>query len=160
MPVTSVRKDYEEPALTVAADLAAPASAVWLLWADPRRLEGWWGGPRGPVTVTEHDLAPGGVVRYFMTDVAGRRYHGWWRVVSAEPPTSLVLQDGFADQDGVTIDEMPVTTLRVRITGDRDGTHLHLEVSFASPREMRQLLDMGLADGLADAVAQMDEVLR
>lgn len=159
MPVTSVRKDYEEPALTVVADLAAPPAAVWRLWADPRLLERWWGTPRGPATVTGHDLAPGGLVRYFMTDGAGRRYHGWWRVVAAEPPVSLVLLDGFADQDAVPIDEMPVTTLQVRLTGVPGGTRLVLQVSFDSAREMQQLLAMGLADGLVGAVAQMDGVL-
>jgi uncharacterized protein YndB with AHSA1/START domain len=160
MPVSDVRKDYEEPALTVVADLAAPPSAVWQLWADPLLLERWWGTPRGPATVTAHDLTPGGMIRYFMTDGEGRRYHGWWRVVSAQPPVSLVLLDGFADQDGEPIDEMPVTTIEVRLTGHGDGTRLHLHVSFASTREMQQLLGMRLAEGLVDAMAQMDGVVR
>jgi uncharacterized protein YndB with AHSA1/START domain len=159
MPVTDVRKDYEEPALTVVAALAGPASAVWRLWADPRLLERWWGTPRGPATVTEHDLAPGGMIRYFMTDGAGRRYHGWWRVISMEPPASLVVSDGFADQDAVPIDEMPVTTLRFELTGEHEWTRLELHVSFASTREMQQLLGMGLADGLVDAMEQMDDAL-
>jgi uncharacterized protein YndB with AHSA1/START domain len=71
MSVTSVDKDYDSLTLTLVADFDAPIERVWQLWADPRKLERWWGPPTYPATFEEHDLAPGGDVTYFMTGPEG-----------------------------------------------------------------------------------------
>ena len=60
MSVTSVDKDYDNPTTTLVADFDAPIDEVWQLWADPRKLERWWGPPTYPATFEKHDLAPGG----------------------------------------------------------------------------------------------------
>ncbi len=60
MSITSVDKDFENVAITLVADFQAPIEAVWDLWADPRKLERWWGPPTYPATFDEHDSSPGG----------------------------------------------------------------------------------------------------
>jgi hypothetical protein len=72
MTVTDVRKDPAALTMTVASEWDAPIARVWQLWADPRKLERWWGPPTYPATVVEHDLRPGGKVSYFMTSPRGR----------------------------------------------------------------------------------------
>src|SRR5262245_411639 len=111
MSVTSVDKDFNSLTLTLVADFDARIERVWQLWADPRRLERWWGPPTYPATVEEHDLTPGGAVAYVMTGPGGERTRGWWRVMAVEPPTSLDFLDGFADKDGKPIADMPTTTV-------------------------------------------------
>jgi len=51
MTVTSVDKDLDDLTLTLTADFDAPIERVWELWADPRKLERWWGPPEYPATV-------------------------------------------------------------------------------------------------------------
>ena len=51
--------------------MGRPIARVWALWADPRKLERWWGPPTFPATVLEHDLRPGGKVSYYMTSPEG-----------------------------------------------------------------------------------------
>ncbi|OOC55370.1 MULTISPECIES: SRPBCC family protein [Nocardiopsis] len=159
MSVTSIDKDFENLTLTLVADFSAPVEGVWRLWADPRRLEQWWGPPSYPATVEEHDLSPGGGVTYFMTGPEGDRHHGWWRVVSADPPTSLEFVDGFSDQDGNPSADMPSTTARVEITEHGDGTRMVLRSVFASLEQMEQLARMGMVEGLEQSVGQMDALL-
>jgi len=67
--MTVVRSDQDREALTftIVADLAAPPSTVWQVWSDPRQLERWWGPPMWPAIFEQHDLVPGGDVRYVMT---------------------------------------------------------------------------------------------
>ena len=60
MPVTHVHKDPAKHTMTVTAEFAASVQRVWQIWADPRKLERWWGPPVYPATVVEHDLRPGG----------------------------------------------------------------------------------------------------
>jgi uncharacterized protein YndB with AHSA1/START domain len=159
MTVTSVTKDLDNLTLTLVADLDAPAERVWQLWADPRQLERWWGPPTHPATVEEHDLTPGGGVTYFMTGPDGERYRGWWRVASVNPPKSLEFTDGFADQDGTPVADMPVTTVQLQLTERDGGTRMELRSVYDSREQMEQLMTMGMVEGLQQAVGQMDALL-
>ena len=159
MSVTSIDKDLDSLTLTLVADFDAPIERVWQLWADPRQLELWWGPPSHPATVEQHDLTPGGGVTYFMTGPEGDRSRGWWRVTSVDPPSSLEFTDGFADQDGTPLDDMPATTVQMRLTEQDGSTRMELRSAFESREQMQQLLDMGMTEGLEQAVGQMDALL-
>ncbi|GAA2362316.1 SRPBCC domain-containing protein [Streptomyces cuspidosporus] len=159
MSVTSVDKDLDNLTLTLIADFAAPVDRVWQLWADPRQLERWWGPPTYPATVEQYDLTPGGEVTYFMTGPEGDKHHGWWRVASVNPPTSLEFLDGFAHEDGKPNDEMPTTTMRVRLTEHEGGTRMELRSVFDSREQMERMAEMGMVEGLRQAAGQMDALL-
>ncbi len=107
MTVTEISKDPTALTMTVTSEWGASVESVWQLWADPRKLERWWGPPTYPATVVEHDLEPGGKVGYFMTGPEGDEHHGWWRVVGVEPLQRLDLEDGFADTDGNPDHDLP-----------------------------------------------------
>jgi uncharacterized protein YndB with AHSA1/START domain len=159
MSVTSLDKDFDSLTLTLVADFDAPTERVWQLWADPRQLERWWGPPTYPATVEQHDLTPGGEVTYFMTSPEGDKYRGWWRVTSVDPPKSLEFTDGFADQDGSPVADMPTTTVRMQLTEHDGGTRMELRSVFDSREQMEQLANMGMFEGLQESVGQMDALL-
>ncbi|MEU7579742.1 SRPBCC domain-containing protein [Streptomyces sp. NPDC041068] len=159
MSVTSIDKDLDRLTLTLIADFTAPVDQVWQLWADPRKLERWWGPPTYPATFEEHDLTPGGDVTYYMTGPEGDKHRGWWRITSIEPPTALDFTDGFADQDGKPTADLPVTTVRMRLTEHDGGTRMEMHSAYDSREQMQQVLDMGVAEGLSQAVGQMDALL-
>jgi uncharacterized protein YndB with AHSA1/START domain len=159
MSVTSVDKDFDTLTLTLVADFDAPIQRVWQLWADPRQLERWWGPPTYPATVQEHDLTPGGDVTYFMTSPEGEKYRGWWRITSVNPPKSLEFTDGFADQDGTPMADMPTTTVQMQLIELDAGTRMELRSVFDSREQMEQLDSMGMSEGLQQSVGQMDALL-
>ncbi|MEU0114547.1 SRPBCC domain-containing protein [Streptomyces bobili] len=159
MTVTSVDKDFGNLTLTLTADFAAPVENVWQLWADPRRLERWWGPPTYPATVENHDLTLGGEVTYFMTGPEGDKHRGWWRVTSVAPPTSLAFTDGFADQDGTPSATLPTTTVSMRLMEHDGGTRMEIRSAFETREQMDQLITMGMEEGLKEAVGQMDGLL-
>jgi uncharacterized protein YndB with AHSA1/START domain len=159
MSVTSVEKDFDRLTLTVVADFDASPERVWQLWADPRKLERWWGPPSYPATVELYDLAPGGDISYFMTGPEGEEYHGWWRVTAVNPPKSLEFRDGFADQEGNPTADMPTTTVHMQLTEHGGGTRMELRTVFDSREEMERLDSMGMTEGMREAVGQMDSLL-
>lgn len=159
MSVISVDKDLDRLTLTLTADFAAPVERVWELWADPRRLERWWGPPAYPATVEDHDLTPGGEVTYVMTGPEGDKHRGWWRVTSVAPPGSLEFTDGFADADGTPSTTLPTTAVSVRLTPHKDGTRMEIRSAFDTREQMDQLVTMGMEEGLKEAVGQMDALL-
>ncbi len=160
MTVTDLRKDLDAATLTIVAEYPAPVGRVWQLWADPRQLERWWGPPSHPATVTEHDLAAGGTVRYYMTGPEGERYHGGWNVVDAEPPGRLEFEDFFADGDGKENPDLPRSKTVVSITDAGAGTtRMTIETHYSSTEAMQQVLEMGMEEGIRQALAQSDALL-
>ncbi|MEV0584352.1 SRPBCC domain-containing protein [Nonomuraea sp. NPDC050310] len=159
MSVTDVKTDFDSLTLTLTADFDAPVEQVWELWADPRKLERWWGPPTYPATVEEHDLTPGGSVTYYMTSPEGERHRGWWRISSVNPPKSLEFIDGFADPDGTPSAELPTNTAQVRLVEHEGGTRMELRSVFDSREHMEQMAAMGMVEGLRLSVGQMDALL-
>jgi uncharacterized protein YndB with AHSA1/START domain len=158
--VTSVHKDPEALSMTITAELDATVERSWQLWADPRQLERWWGPPTYPATVVDHDLTTGGRVTYFMTGPEGDKFHGWWEVLAAEPPRRLEIRDGFADDSGTPNESMPTTTTVVTLTErPGGGTLMVINAAFPSLEAMEQLMSMGVEEGMAAALGQIDGIL-
>lgn len=160
MTVSNVDVNNEAKTLTITAQFDASTEQVWQLWANPRKLEQWWGPPTYPATVVEHNLIAGGRVTYFMTSPEGDKHHGWWRIVNVEAPTLLKFEDGFGDADGNPNPEMPITVARVTIGAlDEGGTQMTIESNFPTAEVMAQMVEMGMKDGMTLAVGQMDALL-
>lgn len=160
MTVTNVIKDPQTLSMTAIAEFDAPVERVWQLWDDPRQLERWWGPPTYPATFFEHDLNPGGLVTYLMTGPEGDQPRGLWRVLEVEAPRLLVIEDAFADDSGAALDGMPVTVMRVELAARPEGgTRVSIQSTFPSKEAMDQLLEMGMDEGMREAMGQMDAIL-
>ena len=160
MTVTSVVKDADARTLTITARFDAPIGRLWQVWSDPRQLERWWGPPTYPATVTEHDLAPGGTVNYYMTGPEGERRGGWFRVRAVDPPHNLELDAGVADADGNPSPDTPTAVIRVALSElAGGGTQMIITTAWASDEAMEQMLATGMEAGMTTAVGQIDALL-
>ncbi len=151
MTVMAVRKDPEALTMTLAAEFDASPERVWDLWADPRKLERWWGPPMYPATFSAHDLRPGGRAEYHMTGPSGARPRGFWEIVEADPPRLLLFVDRFANTDGTPDHSIPGFECRVTIDSNAAGR--------TRAEGMEKLLEMGMEQGLTEAVGQIDAIL-
>lgn len=160
MTVTAVRKDPEALTLTLTAEFDATPERIWDLWADPRKLERWWGPPTYPATFTAHDLTPGGRVAYHMTGPEGDQPRGYWDIVEVEPPSRLVFVDGFARADGAPNEDFPRVDGIVTIESIGESrTRMTVESRFPSAEALEQMLAMGMEQGLTEAIGQIDAIL-
>lgn len=155
----ALRKDLEDATLAITAEYAAPVSRVWQLWADPRQFERWWGPPGYPATVTDHELSPGGTVRYFMTGPDGERYHGGWRIIRVEAPHLLEFEDFFADEEGAEVVDLPTSKTIVSVSEATPGSRMSIETRYASIEDMQKSLEMGMEEGITLALGQIDDIL-
>ena len=158
MTVTSVYRDPIARTLTIEASFDSPAERVWQVWADPRQLERWWGPPTYPATFVDHDLTAGGRVTYYMTGPNGEKLHAWWRIVSADPPSSLAFEEGNAD-DSARTDEAPTTSIEVRIIETPEETTMTITCRFAAVADEEQVPGPDTEKGMRLAVGQIDAVL-
>lgn len=159
MNVTSTI-DEEARTLTVTAEFDATPEQVWDLWHDPRKLERWWGPPGYPATFVEFACEPGGRAAYYMTGPDGTRYHGWWTITDVDAPRTLAFRDGFADADGNPSPDMPEGTAEISIEPLSDTqTRMTIVSAWESSEAMRQVLAMGMVEGLTAALGQIPAIL-
>jgi uncharacterized protein YndB with AHSA1/START domain len=163
MTVISTERDTENLTLTFVTEFAAPPRRVWQVWEDPRQLERWWGPPTWPATFDSHDLGVGSQSAYYMTGPNGEKAHGWWRITLVDAPTRLEFDDGFSDDDGVPSEGMPVTRTVVELepvaVAGADGTRMTVVSHFASVEQLEQLVEMGMQEGMQQALGQIDAIL-
>ncbi|MFF3853634.1 SRPBCC domain-containing protein [Micromonospora sp. NPDC002575] len=159
MPVTSIQKDAEALTLTFVAEFDAGIERVWQVWADARQLERWWGPPTWPATFEQHDFVVGGWSHYYMTGPEGEKARGWWRITALDAPHRLEFDDGFSDEHGNPIDADRPTHAVATLTADGPRTRLTLVSSFVDAEQLERMVDMGMEEGLREALGQIDGLL-
>ena len=159
MTVVSTHKDVENLTLTVVAEFDAKAERVWQAWEDPRQLERWWGPPTVPATFDRLEFEPGGDARYYMTLPEGQKAYGWWKINAVKPPDRLEFDEGFAGDDGEPLDPEDNARCVVTFAEDDGVTRMTFVSSFRSTEQLHQMLEMGMEEGLREAMGQIDALL-
>ncbi|WP_310961643.1 SRPBCC family protein [Nocardioides terrisoli] len=159
MPITSIHKDPEALTLTVVADFAAPLQRLWDAYADPRQLERFWGPPSYPATFTRHDMLPGGRSAYAMVGPEGEVSRGYWEFLDVKAPYSFEVRDGFCHPDGTPNTEMPSMRMVFSFEATGSGSRVTTTTYFNTVEELAQLVEMGMEEGMRQAMGQIDGVL-
>lgn len=159
MPIKSVTSDAATLTLTAIGEYPVPVERLWQAWANPRQLERFWGPPQWPATFTRHDMTEGGRSEYFMTGPKGETSRGYWEFLRVEPPRLFEVRDGFANEDGSPNTELPGSNMRLTFEATPTGSRFVAVSTFASLEAMERLIAMGMREGIAAALAQMDDVL-
>lgn len=159
MPLTSVTSDPAARTLTVVGEYPVPVERLWDAWADPRRLEKFWGPPTWPATFVRHDMSVGGRSEYWMTGPEGERARGYWRFEQVDPGVSFTVVDGFADQDGSPDTTMPTFRMSVVVEATGAGSRFTATTTFPDLEAMERLVAMGVVEGQAGAFGQLDDLL-
>jgi uncharacterized protein YndB with AHSA1/START domain len=159
MPVRSVEKDLDTHTMTITAEFAAPVERVWALYAEREQVARHWGPPGWPATFVEHDFVPGGRSHYYMSGPDGERADGVWRILAVDAPRSFELEDAFADEQGAANEEMGWTRMAATFEPIDGGTRVVFVSTFASAEQLQQMLEMGMEEGLKQAMGQIDGIL-
>lgn len=159
MPVTSVEKDLDQLTLTIVADFAAPLARLWNAYIDPRQIERFWGPPSYPATFIRHDAAVGGRSVYRMTGPAGDESYGCWEWTHVQSPASFDVIDWFADEAGAPNTDLPATRMAFVFEETDAGSRVTTTSSYDTVDQLQQLVEMGMLEGMKQAMAQIDDVL-
>ena len=159
MTVISTITNPEALTLTVSAEFAAGPQQVWEVWQNPRQLERWWGPPTYPATFTRHDFVVGGESRYYMTGPDGDQPRGYWRMSVIEEPRHLEFANGLAGEDGEPKVGMEPMAALVTFESNEGGTRMTVKSTFVDESQMEMLIAMGMAEGMTQAIQQIDGLL-
>ena len=140
--------------ITKTTHVRAPLDRVWRAISDHREFGQWFR------VALDQPFEAGKESTGKMTYPGYEGYPWRAQITAVEPPTSLEFRDGFADQEGQPAADMPITTVRMKLTErDGGGTRMELHSAFDSKEQMEQLLGMGMLEGLQQSVGQMDALL-
>lgn len=159
MTVISTVTDPEALILTVISEFAASPERVWRVWENPRELERWWGPPTYPATFTRHDFVVGGESRYYMSGPDGDTPHGYWLMVTIDEPNRLDFANGLAGDDGEPMPDVESMGAHVTFEPFDGGTRMTVLTTFVDEALMKKMLAMGMAEGMTQAVTQIDALL-
>jgi uncharacterized protein YndB with AHSA1/START domain len=159
MPVTSVTTDAEALTLTVVADFPVPVERLWDAFADPRKLERFWGPPGYPATFDRYDFSPGGTAHYWMTSPEGERFYGRWDFEQIEKPLRFVVRDSFADAHGEIDTSVPTGRMTLSFESTPTGSRFTAVSESPTAEALEQVIAMGQAEGMRQAFGQLDAVL-
>ena len=159
MPVTSVTTDPPALSITLVADFPVAIERLWAAFADPRKLERFWGPPGYPTTFGDYDLRPGGRAHYWMTSPEGERYHAVWEFTAVEKPHMIRVVDSFADADGQIDPSMPANRTTLSFEPTDEGSRLTVVSTFDSADDLEKSIEMGMTQGYEQAIGQLDVVL-
>jgi uncharacterized protein YndB with AHSA1/START domain len=159
MPITSVQKDPAALTMTVVAEFSAPVDRLWDAYSDPRQIERFWGPPSWPATFLRHDVRTGGRSAYLMTGPDGETSGGFWEFLAVDPGRSFEVRDGFTLDDGQENTAMPSMRIAFAFEATASGSRLTTTTYFPSAEALTQLLEMGMEQGMTEAMSQIDGVL-
>jgi uncharacterized protein YndB with AHSA1/START domain len=159
MTVISTTKDPEKLTLTLVAEFEAEPDRVWQVWEDPRKLERWWGPPGWPATFTRHDFVVGGESRYHLTGPGGERHSGFWQMRAIDKPIRIVFANGLAGAEGEPDPAVPAMDGFVNFEANAAGTRMTAVTQFVDTPQMEMMLGMGMAEGMSQAIGQIDSLL-
>ncbi|GAB6927838.1 SRPBCC family protein [Paenibacillus sp. JCM 10914] len=143
---------------------SAPKELVFKVFSDGEHLKQWW-GPRGwEVTVSNMDFRPGGAWHYCMKcmDPNQGDFYGmesWGKSVYQEidEPDRIVYVDYFSDAEGTTSEGMPASTTTMTFEDQGGQTLLISRSVYESEEAVRQVLDMGMEQGITETWDRLEE---
>lgn len=151
--------DEQTHTLTIARRYRAAAARVWTAWTDPDAIARWWGPYGWTATVERMDVRPGGQWRFSIApdDGSAAPVHGVVTYREVLPRERLGYLDQFATADWTVTDDGVPTV--VTFTADDTGTRVTVSAVFADHAALRQAVELGMAEGLQEALARLDSTL-
>lgn len=145
--------------LRVERNFAAPLELVWKAWTKAELLDQWW-APKPWKSVTQYmNFQVGGVRLYAMV---GPNQEEHWCVTSyhsIKVHQSFTGEDAFSDKEGNVNKDFPVAKFTNTFEWDGTDTKVVITTAYASEEALKQILEMGMEQGLSMAFENLDEVL-
>jgi pimeloyl-ACP methyl ester carboxylesterase/uncharacterized protein YndB with AHSA1/START domain len=139
---------------------AANVDRAWWAWTDAETITKWWGPTGWAATVYEMDVRPGGRWRFQIEPEDGssepvRGIATYSRVVQH---AELAYEDTFADEawepDGTG--SFPTS---IAFTQAGSGCRVEVTASFPDGQALRRAVERHMADGYAEALDRLDNLL-
>jgi uncharacterized protein YndB with AHSA1/START domain len=135
----------------------APREKVFRAHTACEHLKNWWGPREWPLTYCKIDFRVGGQYHYCMTGPDGTESWGLSIYKEIKAPELIAYEDHFSDKDGNKNTTFPSTTVRTEFIEEDGKTLIKSVANYASPEDLKKVIDMGMEGGMAETMDRLDE---
>lgn len=160
MSKTIITEDLENNRLIIERAFNAPIEKLWKAWSDPAIMCKWWAPEPYVCYIHEMDFRVGGYMRYDMTGPEGDVYKGRMDFLRIDEFTGYETEDFFCDENGEKAGDIPPMKLKVTFDVDGETTKVTTTTTFASAEAMKQMAEMGAAEGWKLSMNQLEELVK
>lgn len=155
MTVTLQTERISERELTMTQRFEAPVELVWKAWTDAEAIAAWFGPQGFTTTVPAMDVRPGGIWLFCMHSEEYGDAWGKGEYVEVDPPRRLVYKDMFADAEGNTNEELPVTLVTLDFIDEGGTTLMKMHSLYDSGDDLTKVLEMGMEQGMGETLEKL-----
>lgn len=146
--------------LTVTRTFDAELDLVWRAWTEAELLDQWW-APKPWKSVTSHmEFKVGGHRIYAMVGPEGEKHVGRTDYLSINERKDFTGEDAFCDDEGNVNPDFPIATFVNRFESNLNSTLVTIETVYSSEEHVKQVIEMGMKEGLSAAFENLDFVLK
>ena len=156
---TVFTEDLENNRLIAERTLNASVEKVWEAWKDPEILCQWWAPQPYICKISFMDFKEGGYWMYNMIGPEGDEHRGRMDFHKITEFNLIEADDYFCDEEGQPIGEMEPMQFKAEFNSDGNSTTIKTITTFASAETMKQMAEMGMAEGWELAMNQLQDLL-
>ena len=156
---TDVRKDIKARSILVAREFSAPLADVWRAYTEPELLDRWWGPAPWRAETKTMNFSPGGYWLYAMVGPENQRHWARMNYIAISHHRSIELADAFCDENGSVNHELPVSQGHMTFAATANGTRVEFKMVYATEEALRQIVEMGFAEGITACFDQLEALL-
>ncbi len=137
----------------------APIEKVWNAWSNKDLLCQWWAPAPYVCEIQKMEFKEGGFWMYTMTGPEGDVHRGRMDFLRIEEHKLLETEEYFCDENGEKSGDIPPMKHEIKFDYDGAKTTITSTVTYASPEALKQMAEMGAAEGWELACNQLESVL-
>lgn len=143
---------------TVERIFNAPREKVFAAFTDCKHLLQWWGPHEWPLAHCDMDFRVGGSWHYAMRETAtGNESWGLMFFDEIAAPELLRYRDVFSDGNRTISPEIPETATTMHFYDEGGKTRVLSTTLFQSAEALKQVIAMGMEQGLKETWDRLDE---
>lgn len=156
---TEILKDLDARSIVVSRELGAPLPDVWRAYTEPQLLDQWWGPAPWRAETKTMDFRPGGYWLYAMVSPGNERHWARMTYLTINHHRSFTIQDAFCDENGAVNVELPVSRGTMAFATTANGTRVEFTLVYPTEDALRQIVEMGFAEGITACLDQLEALL-
>lgn len=155
----SFAADMQTNRITIRREFDAPKALVWDCYTKSDLLDQWFAPEPYNARTKSMEFRTGGHWHFAMVDPDGSEHWVRFDYEEIDPTDGFRAQDAFSDPDGGINRDLPVSTWEVSFEDRSPRTLVQIVSTYESPDALKQVMDMGMKEGLEATLAGLDRLL-
>ncbi|WP_346237505.1 SRPBCC family protein [Niabella insulamsoli] len=151
--------DKENKTIHVKREFAGDLSLVWKAWTDAELLDQWWAPKPWKAETKSMNFTEGGRWLYAMVSPEGEKHWSVADYEKIEPQKSFAAADGFSDENGNLLPNMPRSKWNNRFSANAANTTVDISIKFDQLEDLEKIIEMGFKEGFTMGMENLDALL-